>query len=51
MAAKYGIDISKPASNAKEAVQWTYFGYLAAIKDQNGAFYNEITFSSFLTYS
>ena len=37
MAAKYGIDISKPARNAKEAVQWTYFGYLAAIKDQNGA--------------
>ena len=37
MAAKYGFDISKPASNAKEAVQWLYFGYLAAIKDQNGA--------------
>ena len=37
MASKYGIDISKPAKNAKEAVQWTYFGYLAAIKDQNGA--------------
>jgi len=37
MAAKYGVDISKPASNAREAVQWTYFGYLAAIKDQNGA--------------
>ncbi len=37
MAEKYGLDISKPASNAKEAVQWTYFGYLAAIKDQNGA--------------
>ncbi len=37
MASKYGYDISKPAKNAKEAVQWLYFGYLAAIKDQNGA--------------
>ena len=37
MASKYGFDISKPAANAKEAVQWLYFGYLAAIKDQNGA--------------
>ena len=37
MALKYGFDISKPASNAKEAVQWLYFGYLGAIKDQNGA--------------
>ena len=37
MASKYGFDISKPASNAKEAVQWLYFGYLAAIKEQNGA--------------
>ena len=37
MASKYGYDISKPASNAKEAVQWLYFGYLGAIKDQNGA--------------
>jgi len=37
MAQKYGFDISKPASNAKEAVQWTYFGYLGAIKEQNGA--------------
>ncbi len=37
MAAKYGYDISQPASNAKEAVQWLYFGYLGAIKDQNGA--------------
>lgn len=33
----YGCDISKPASNAKEAVQWLYFGYLAAVKEQNGA--------------
>ena len=37
MAEKYGYDISSPASNSKEAVQWLYFGYLAAIKDQNGA--------------
>ena len=37
MAAKYGFDISKPATNSKEAVQWTYFGYLAAIKENNGA--------------
>ena len=37
MAESYGYDISEPASNAKEAVQWLYFGYLAAIKTQNGA--------------
>ena len=37
MAQKYGYDISKPARNSKEAVQWTYFGYLAAIKENNGA--------------
>ena len=37
MALKYGLDISKPASNAKEAIQWTYFGYLAAVKENNGA--------------
>ncbi len=37
MAMKYGYDISKPAANAKEAVQWLYFGYLAAIKENNGA--------------
>ena len=37
MALSYGFDISVPASNAKEAVQWLYFGYLGAIKDQNGA--------------
>ena len=37
MAATYGFDISKPAKNAKEAVQWTYFGYLASIKENNGA--------------
>lgn len=37
MAAEYGCDISQPAKNAKEAVQWLYFGYLAAVKQQNGA--------------
>ena len=37
MAAKYGFDISRPAANAREAVQWTYFAYLAAVKEQNGA--------------
>ena len=37
MALMYGYDISEPASNAKEAIQWTYFAYLAAIKEQNGA--------------
>ena len=37
MAASYGFDISNPAKNAREAIQWTYFAYLAAIKEQNGA--------------
>ncbi len=37
MAASYGYDISLPANNAKEAIQWTYFAYLGAIKEQNGA--------------
>ena len=37
MAASYGYDISSPAKNAKEAIQWLYFGYLGAIKEQNGA--------------
>ncbi len=37
MATSYGFDISKPAATAKEAVQWLYFGYLAAVKEQNGA--------------
>ena len=37
MALLYGIDISAPATNAREAIQWTYFAYLAAIKEQNGA--------------
>ena len=37
MAASYGFDISGPAKNAKEAIQWTYFGYLAGVKENNGA--------------
>lgn len=37
MGESYGFDISRPAENSKEAVQWLYFGYLAAVKDQNGA--------------
>ncbi len=37
MASKYGYDISKPACNAKEAIQWTYFAYLGAVKENNGA--------------
>ena len=37
MASFYGFDISKPATNVKEAIQWTYFGYLGAVKEQNGA--------------
>ena len=37
MAAKYGYDISRPAEDVKEAIQWLYFGYLAAVKEQNGA--------------
>ena len=37
MAARYGFDISLPATNTQEAIQWLYFGYLGAIKDQNGA--------------
>ncbi len=48
MASKYGFDIANPASNAKEAVQWLYFGYLAAIKDQNGAAMSIGRTSSFL---
>jgi formate C-acetyltransferase len=37
MAAAYGFDIGRPAANAKEAIQWLYFGYLGAVKEQNGA--------------
>ncbi len=48
MAAIYGIDISKPAGTAKEAVQWLYFGYLAAIKTQNGAAMSVGRVSTFL---
>ena len=48
MAASYGYDISKPASNAHEAFQWLYFGYLAAIKTQNGAAMSVGRVSTFL---
>jgi len=48
MAAKYGFDISRPAESAKEAVQWVYFGYLAAVKEQNGAAMSLGRVSSFL---
>lgn len=48
MAGYYGIDISKPATTAKEAVQWTYFAYLAAVKDQDGAAMSIGRISTFL---
>jgi formate C-acetyltransferase len=48
MAAVYGFDISQPAKNAKEAIQWLYFGYLAAIKTQNGAAMSVGRVSTFL---
>ena len=48
MAASYGFDISQPARDAREAVQWTYFGYLAAIKTQNGAAMSIGRISTFL---
>lgn len=48
MSASYGFDVSKPAQSAKEAIQWTYFGYLAAIKEQNGAAMSIGRVSSFL---
>ena len=48
MAESYGYDISKPATNAKEACQWLYFGYLAAIKTQNGAAMSVGRVSTFL---
>ena len=48
MAASYGYDISQPAKNAREAVQWLYFGYLAAIKTQNGAAMSVGRISTFL---
>jgi formate C-acetyltransferase len=37
MASSYGFDVSKPATTAQEAIQWTYFAYLAAVKEQDGA--------------
>ena len=48
MASKYGYDISRPASNSKEAVQWVYFGYLGSTKEQNGAAMSLGRTSSFL---
>ncbi|HET7873139.1 MAG TPA: formate C-acetyltransferase [Terriglobales bacterium] len=48
MASSYGVDVSKPARNAGEAVQWLYFGYLAAVKEQNGAAMSLGRTSSFL---
>src|SRR5262249_50178676 len=48
MAARYGHDIRRPAKNAQEAVQWTYFGYLRAIKEANGAAMSIGRLSSFL---
>lgn len=48
MAKNYGFDVSQPASNAKEAIQWTYFSYLAAVKEQNGAAMSIGRISSFL---
>jgi len=48
MAAEYGFDISKPATDVKEAVQWLYFGYLAAVKEQNGAAMSIGRISTFL---
>ena len=48
MAEIYGFDISKPAKDAREAAQWLYFGYLAAIKTQNGAAMSVGRISTFL---
>lgn len=48
MAAKYGYDISGPAQDTKEAIQWVYFGYLAAVKEQNGAAMSIGRISTFL---
>ena len=48
MAAEYGFDISRPAANGREAVQWLYFGYLGAIKTQNGAAMSVGRISTFL---
>ncbi|WP_246038710.1 formate C-acetyltransferase [Chitiniphilus eburneus] len=48
MAASYGFDIGRPAATAQEAIQWTYFGYLAAVKEQNGAAMSIGRISTFL---
>ncbi|WP_366515195.1 formate C-acetyltransferase [Paludibacterium sp.] len=48
MGAKYGCDLARPAANAREAIQWVYFGYLAAVKEQNGAAMSFGRTSSFL---
>ena len=48
MAASYGFDVARPAATAAEAVQWTYFGYLAAVKEQNGAAMSVGRISTFL---
>lgn len=48
MAASYGIDLSQPAKDSKEAIQWLYFGYLAAVKEQNGAAMSIGRISTFL---
>jgi formate C-acetyltransferase len=48
MAQRYGYDVSRPAKNGREAVQWTYFGYLAAVKEQNGAAMSIGRISTFL---
>jgi formate C-acetyltransferase len=48
MAASYGFDITKPAADTKEAIQWLYFGYLAAVKEQNGAAMSIGRISTFL---
>ncbi len=48
MAEQYGCDISRPANNAKEAIQWLYFGYLGAVKEQNGAANSIGRISSFI---
>lgn len=48
MCAAYGFDVTKPATNAREAIQWTYFGYLGAVKDQDGAAMSMGRISAFL---
>ena len=48
MGAKYGFDLKRPAANAREAVQWTYLGYLAAVKEQNGTAMSLGRISTFL---